>query len=248
MASTNHRRTRFGTNAGLPLCISSFAFFMESCEASGPPPCTPPPMSRDRLETRSLILEAHLAKDAEHAYRVESNAKVMQFLGGGYQDPKDEFLRDFPSQSADRFPGYIAIRRKGDHVYIGNCSLKPWRLAHHDSRGPVPAVEPRIVIDEPYWRDRYGVEVLRALVAYAFGPMGATLVAGVIDPRRPRIRQLCILYGFRRDASYSLLEPTWCDLPELWVASNADFDAARRKLVQQAENVDSGVEGVDSFW
>jgi RimJ/RimL family protein N-acetyltransferase len=151
-------------------------------------------VSLDRIETRSLILSAHTVENAEDAYRVESNPKVMQFLGGEYRCPKEQFLRDFPARYVDRFPEHMAVRRKGDWAYIGNCSLTECRLPDRDSQPLVAAIQPRIVIDEPHWRNMYGVEVLRALLSHAFGPMQANIVAGVIDPRHPRMHELCTLY------------------------------------------------------
>jgi len=124
-------------------------------------------------------------ENAEDAYRVESNPKVMQFLGGEYGRPKEQFLGDFPQQHVGRFPEYLAVRRKGDLVYLGNCSLRECRLYEMGSAASVSAIQPRIVIDEPHWRHMYGVEVLRALLSHAFGPMDAKLVAGMIDPRHP---------------------------------------------------------------
>jgi RimJ/RimL family protein N-acetyltransferase len=193
-------------------------------------------MSEDRLETRCLILEAHTEADAENAYRVESNPTVMQFLGGGYKAPKEQFLRDFPSRSAGCFPGYIAIRRKGDLTYIGNCSLQDWQLTKRNSRTRVAAVQPRIVIDEPFWRYRYGVEALRVLLSYAFETMNAQLVAGIIAPGHPRIRQICMLYGFRQDHSFGPVSAPWCEEPELWVTSRDDYNMALQRLVQEVED------------
>ena len=188
---------------------------------------------------RPLIawLAAHTAADAGDAYRVESNPRVMQFLGGQCRHPKDQYLRRFATECVGLFPDYIAIRRKGDLAYIGSCALNSWYLSERGSCARVAAIEPRIVIDEPYWRDRYGVEVLRALLSYAFGPMGGELVAGVTDPRHPRMGRLCRLYGFRQDDRYDLAGRTWCESPELWVLTVGQFTATRRKLLEKAEEV-----------
>lgn len=191
-------------------------------------------MSLDRIETRSLILSAHALWDAEDAYRVESNPKVMQFLGGEYRCPKEQFLRDFRTGYVDRFPEHMAVRRKGDRAYIGNCSLTEWLLADRDSQPLVAAIQPRIVIDEPYWRNMYGVEALRALLSHAFGPMQANIVAGVIDPRHHRMHEICSLYGFRRDRLHSLCLPTQAAPSELWVVTRKDFEDALKRRLEQA--------------
>jgi RimJ/RimL family protein N-acetyltransferase len=193
----------------------------------------------DRIETRSLILSAHTVENAEDAYRVESNPKVMQFLGGEYGRPKEQFLRDFPQQHVGRFPEYLAVRRKGDLVYLGNCSLRECRLYELGSAASLSAIQPRIVIDEPHWRHMYGVEVLRALLSHAFGPMDAKLVAGVIDSRHPRMRQLCALYGFRQHQRHTLESSGQHESGELWGVTREEFATALCRRLKQAEATES---------
>jgi len=68
------------------------------------------PVSQDQIETRSLILEAH-EDDAEQAYRVESNRKVMQFLAA-IRAPKETVLTRISSavRVASRVTGRVPKR------------------------------------------------------------------------------------------------------------------------------------------
>ncbi|HLA64569.1 MAG TPA: GNAT family N-acetyltransferase [Rhodothermales bacterium] len=75
---------------------------------------------------------------------------------------------------------------------IGTCTLAGWEREHRRA-------ELGYIIARPHWRKGYASEAVRAVLAFAFGPMNIHRVEADIDPANDASRRMLEKLGFSQE-------------------------------------------------
>jgi [ribosomal protein S5]-alanine N-acetyltransferase len=171
------------------------------------------------LETGRLRLRWMTAADAANLYGVYSDPVVARYLSR----PAFTELAQAEKMAANVLAGYadgsgvnFGIERKDDGAFLGNCML--FRF-HRESR----RAEIGYSMARAYWGQGYMHEALRALVDYAFGPLGLNRLEADIDPRNANSAKSLERLGFRAEGV----------LRERWIVAGEVSDTAYYGLLRK---------------
>jgi len=130
------------------------------------------------LSTARLVLEDMNESDLEHIRRIARDPGIMQYvfiwlenegqIASFVQHAIDEAGR------ADRMGYILAARIPGTGEFAG------FVLLEIDPGQPTTA-EVGCILRPEYWKNGYAPEILRALLAFGFGPLGLHRVYGKCD-------------------------------------------------------------------
>lgn len=141
----------------------------------------PPPTAR--LEFRRWTLA-----DAELASSIWSDPEVMRFLGGPYtaEEVTARLEREVANDAAHGIQYWPLFTRDAGEL-AGCCGLKPIEG---------PRFEIGFHLRPPYWGAGYGFEAARAVIAYAFGPLGMDALYAGRHPENDASARLLTKLGF----------------------------------------------------
>lgn len=171
------------------------------------------------LDTGRLRLRWMTAADAANLYGVYSDPAVARYLSR----PAFTELAQAEKMAANVVAGYadgsgvnFGIERKDDGAFLGNCMLFGF---HRESR----RAEIGYSMARAYWGQGYMHEALRALIDYAFGPLGLNRLEADIDPRNANSAKSLERLGFTAEGV----------LRERWIVAGEVSDTAYYGLLRK---------------
>lgn len=142
------------------------------------------PFTGAHIETPRLLLRPFTESDLSAFVEIASQEDVLKFLPEGDRMTREE-LEDVFSwllecywtntlEKIRKFTLPIVLTETGE--IVGWCGLGPLEY---------DAAETEIffVVGREHWGKGFATEAARALLAYAFGPLGLRRVVAVVDPR-----------------------------------------------------------------
>jgi ribosomal-protein-alanine N-acetyltransferase len=130
------------------------------------------------LDTPRLRLRPFTASDHDAIHAVYIDPQVMRWVGHGAHRSTAETaraLRGYAEALRTRGYGFVAVIERSSGALIGDGGLHP--LA-----GRGPDVELGYTLARTAWGRGYATEAGGALVAHAFGELGATRVMAQVEP------------------------------------------------------------------
>ena len=149
------------------------------------------------LETPRLVLRHFEARDVDDLYAMDSDDRVMRYLGAGLKgrsrEECEQGIERMVRQAAKR-PGYgllhASLRDSG--AFVGGCGLFP-----------VPEGEDiEIAYRLPYvrWGQGFATEMARAVLAHGFDNLGLARIVGLTWPENVPSQRVLEKIGMRREA------------------------------------------------
>ncbi len=143
------------------------------------------------LESDRLVFRRWRAGDLDLAAALWSDPEVTRFIGGPASPGAvaARLAAEIASEAEVGFQYWPMFQRSdGDHV--GCCGLRPCR--------PAEAIhELGVHIRPAFWRRGYALEAARAVIAHAFGPLGARALFAGHNPDNDASRAMLAKLGFR---------------------------------------------------
>jgi len=157
---------------------------------SGDPPFQPALLETERVRLR-WIVEA----DAPALFEIYGDPEVARYLSRPaftQMAQAEKLVATAKACYADGSSVNFAIERREDAAVIGTAML--FRF-HRESR----RAEIGYSMARAYWGQGYMHEALRALIDYAFGPLGLNRIEADIDPRNANSAKSLERLGFRME-------------------------------------------------
>jgi [ribosomal protein S5]-alanine N-acetyltransferase len=144
------------------------------------------------LETPRLILRPIAAADWPAIHRYMSDAAVTRWLPEGCLDEAQ--AQAFAQKNAGRSATNVAVVERGSGELVGHMPFHPWF-------GPATHEVGWVITAERQGRG-YATEAARALLAFAFGPLGCHRVIATCQPENPASWRIMEKLGMRREAHF----------------------------------------------
>jgi RimJ/RimL family protein N-acetyltransferase len=164
------------------------------------------------LETARLTLRFMDERDIDALYAVYSDPLVARYLSRPAQTERahaEKMMANVLTGYADGSGVNFGVVRREDGQLMGNCML--FRF-HDESR----RAEIGYSMARAYWGQGYMDEALRALISYAFGPLGLNRLEADIDPRNENSAKSLTRLGFKEEGV----------LKERWIVAGEKSDTA----------------------
>jgi RimJ/RimL family protein N-acetyltransferase len=145
-----------------------------------------------RLETSRLILRDHEVSDLEAFCAIESDS---EYRSPQVVHPRQELERSFREAWLPPKPlGLWAVECRATSRYVGRCGLYP----HRTDAGVIVPRELALgfYIARPEWGRGFATEAGRALIAYAFGALGARRIHAGVHRENVRSLRVVATLGF----------------------------------------------------
>ena len=147
------------------------------------------------LETARLRLRHFTAADADLLVELDADPEVMRYVTFGVATPRERYVETYLPRSFEIYArqpglGYFAAEHLGSGEFLGWFHLR-------DDRIEPEYLELGYRLRRSAWRQGYATEGGRALVAHAFGTLGAERLSARTLERNlgsQRVMQKC---GFR---------------------------------------------------
>jgi len=149
------------------------------------------------LETERLILRHLEPGDLDALHALYSDAEIRRYFPEGtltLEETREElewFLDGHPDHPE---LGLWATIRKPDGAFIGRCGLLPWTIEGRSE------VEVAYLLARPYWGRGLATEAARAIVTYAFGPLGLSRLICLVDPANTASIRVAERIGMRLES------------------------------------------------
>ena len=184
-------------------------------------------MNEAVLETPRLILRKPAEGDAGLQFRVLNTPAVMAHIGGvkTLAEIEERHARIAASFARDEFGFLMMIEKSGE--LVGYCGLK--RVDSPLARN-VGDHEMGWLVREDRWRRGYAEEAMRAVLGWAFGPVGAPRVVALTSPANEPSWRLMEKLGMERRRDLDFDDPDFPpeDNPTiLYSLTAAQWQAAR---------------------
>lgn len=147
------------------------------------------------LATARLRLTAMTPGDARDLFGLLSDPDVTRYMG---MTPLEELgeaanlLRVFGERAATGAELRWAIRYPGEERLIGVCTLdEPYSARRRAELG--------YAVARSHWRQGIAAEAVRAVLAYAFGPLGLNRVEALVYAEHSASRALLAKLGFAQE-------------------------------------------------
>jgi RimJ/RimL family protein N-acetyltransferase len=130
------------------------------------------------LLTPRLHLRPFTAADRDAIHAIYSDPEVMRHVGHGAHRTIAETvaaLRTYAEVLADRGYSFVAVTQRESGALIGDAGL-------HPLGGRGPDIELGYTLARSAWGRGYATELGTALVAHAFGQLGAERVVAQVEP------------------------------------------------------------------
>lgn len=129
------------------------------------------------METERLLVRRITRKDMDALLDIMGKPEVMYAWEHGFtkKDVRKWINRQLTRYRKDGF-GYFAVILKESGMLIGQAGLMKSTINGNE------AVELGYILDNQYWHNGYGIEVVRACLEYAFGELGMKTVCCSIRP------------------------------------------------------------------
>lgn len=141
------------------------------------------------LESDRLVFRRWRADDLDLAAALWSDPEVTRFIGGPASPDAvaARLAAEIASEAAVGFQ-YWPMFQRSDGAHVGCCGLRPYRAAIH---------ELGVHIRPTFWRRGYALEAARAVIAHAFGTLGASALFAGHNPDNEASRAMLGKLGFR---------------------------------------------------
>jgi [ribosomal protein S5]-alanine N-acetyltransferase len=145
-------------------------------------------------------------EDLALATELWGDPEVTRWIGGPLSPAvaADRLAAEIATQAAAGIQ-YWPIFQLADAAHVGCCGLRPYREG---------TPELGVHIRPAFWRRGFALEAARAVIAHAFGPLGARALFAGHNPHNAASRALLAKLGFRytHDELYpptGLLHPSY---------------------------------------
>jgi RimJ/RimL family protein N-acetyltransferase len=149
-------------------------------------------MTVEPIETPRLILRPIVEADWPAILSYMGDPIVTAWLPEGRFE--EDAARAFARKQAGRHPEAIAARLKDTGQMIGHMVFRPWTAPQTFEIGWVLA--------RAHQRRGYATEAARALLAHAFGPLGAHRVIATCQPENTASWRVMETLGMRREGLF----------------------------------------------
>ncbi len=143
------------------------------------------------LVTERLGFRRWREEDLEHALALWGDPEVTRFIGGpaSRAAAAARLAAEIATEAEVGFQ-YWPIFQRSDGAHVGCCGLRPHR--------PEQAVhELGVHIRPAFWRRGFALEAASAVIAHAFGPLGARALFAGHNPDNQASRAMLGKLGFR---------------------------------------------------
>ena len=159
------------------------------------------------LESARVLLRQLADGDVEDLVELISDPEVMRYLGGG-PAPREEAeagvarTRMYRERYGGRLGVFTAVLRESG-AFMGWFHLRPARARLDDEK----SLELGYRQKKEFWGKGYATEVSLALIAKAFGELGADSVFAVTDAENKASRRVMEKCGLALESEYE--DPDW---------------------------------------
>ena len=154
------------------------------------------------LHTERLLLRETALQDVEGVFAMESDPVAMRYWNTPPMDDLEQ-ARASVNRAMSHFATRLGIRwsivRRADDVFLGHLSV--FHFSEQSGRAEIG-----YGLARSYWGQGYMNEALRAVIDYAFGPLGVRRLEADIDPRNQASLRALERLGFQREG---LLRERW---------------------------------------
>jgi len=157
----------------------------------------------DGIETERLFLREFRHEDIEpvHAYCADDRLVFFLSWQANDYDKTCQYVERCVSHQTThpRFSYELIVERREDHVIVGHCQLHLVRKR--------PQAKMEVFVARREWGKGYGAEIICALLALAFGPLGLHRVYAEVPPADTATAHVAEECGMQREGH--LREHTW---------------------------------------
>jgi RimJ/RimL family protein N-acetyltransferase len=148
------------------------------------------------IETDRLLLRRWIEEDREPFYRLNSDARVMEFMPKSLSRSESDLLGDRIEEHFRKHSfGLYALELREDHSFIGFLGLAiPAFTAHF-----TPCVEIGWRLSNNHWGRGLATEGARAVVKHAFEELSLGALVSFTAPANVRSRRVMERIGMVRD-------------------------------------------------
>lgn len=130
----------------------------------------------ERLETERLTLRPYTSDDVEHVHALMGDAQVMSHFDRTYDRAECRRMLDaYLGWQRDRGYSLLAVERRSDGAFVGQCGLLYWTDV--DDREDV---EVAYMLVPQFWGHGYASEAARACRDWAFANLPVDRVVSYI--------------------------------------------------------------------
>jgi RimJ/RimL family protein N-acetyltransferase len=160
-------------------------------------------------QSRHLIFRTWSAKDFELARSLWGDADVMALLGGALAEDKvrEKLQAEMTCLEKHRVQYWPIFERESDE-FVGCCGTRPWNYP------PFDGYEIGFHLTKSKWGKGYALEAAQAVVDYAFGELGVSILRAGHHPEHLASRKVLLKLGFQPDREVfykptGLMHPTY---------------------------------------
>ncbi len=184
------------------------------------------------IETTRLLLREVRWEDLDPLHAYCSDERLVFFLSwkaNTYEKTRDYVERCLQHQeNRPRYNYELVAERREDGCIIGHCQLHLVRKR--------PQAKMEVFVARREWGHGYGTEVICALLAIAFGPLGLHRVYAEVPPADTITARVAEKCGMKREGH--LREHTWAKGEWhdslVYAILDYEYEQALRKTQQQA--------------
>ncbi|MEO1969024.1 MAG: GNAT family N-acetyltransferase [Sphingomonadaceae bacterium] len=164
-------------------------------------------MTESVLETERLVLRAIGPDDAAEQFRVLNTPMVMARLGGPktIEQIREKHEKAMAMYVAEGF-SFLFLIEKASGEMVGHAGIK--RVDNPLASNPGDH-EIGWLIREDRWRMGYAAEAVRAIIDWAFGPVGATHVVALTSEKNVPSWKLMEKLGMERRRDLDFEDPAY---------------------------------------
>jgi ribosomal-protein-alanine N-acetyltransferase len=144
------------------------------------------------LTTSRLIIKEPSLNDFDNLYHLQSNPKVMKFIGKGIRD-KIEVMEGL-KKAIDHYNKHNfslgSVYLKDSHEFIGRAGL-----IYFNYNDKQPDLEVAYALLPEYWGKGYATELTKALIIWAFQNFSINKLIAVVDPENIASQKVLIKSG-----------------------------------------------------
>ncbi|MEE4201192.1 GNAT family N-acetyltransferase [Erythrobacter sp.] len=159
------------------------------------------------LETERLVLRKVTEGDAALQHRVLNTPAVMQHLGGVKElhEIEAKHAKTLALQARNGF-GFMMMIEKASGDLVGHAGMKRVDNEHAPNIGDY---EIGWLLREDRWRRGYAYEAMRAVIDWAFGPVGAPHVVALTSEANIGSWKLMEKLGMQRRTDLDFEDPAF---------------------------------------
>lgn len=171
----------------------------------------------DTLTTERLALRRFTPDDLDLLDRLQSDPRVMQYVGGPFERRKtEEMLHDRILAYYDQHPGlgiWATLERSGG-ACVGLHLLNHIRGEDHIQVG--------YLLFPESWGRGYATEMSTRLLRYGFTDLGLPQIVGIVELPHLASQQVLLKAGLRRKGERSFAHPAYASAgPLAWFERDA---------------------------